>query len=482
MQTSTENLGFSSLIRNRSLGPFLRRPPGPGLNPGLKAILVGMTTYPRSFQKALWETGFCVFLAAGSAMAAGIPMPETLDRRGLDRFFDNAAAFGRFEPLAAAPAPQAPPTTTGIEYNGTELPRVVFPENESVSKLLVEAIDHTQASLQLILYDFNLQNVLEAIQRAHEKNPPVQVQVIMDEGHVFPKKPGATPSPQIQALLADPKVQVRILAGSDAFGIMHNKIALFDDKLVEHGSFNWTTAAEKRNHENALFTTDPHRVDMYKLYWDWMWKNAQSPDKPHGPPTLTPGPPRDQATPVRFQDSLFPAVVFSPHGGTSQWLIKAVHKSKKTIDVAMFSFFHQGIADALLERKQKGVRIRLILDKNQARNSPIVKFLKEEGFEMRITGGRSGGQGMGVMHNKFGIFDGEMVETGSYNWSNNAENNNFEDTNFITDPPVITAFQADFETIWGASEQMAPPKPGTPPQTASAEAPSEQQPLPFPNL
>ena len=79
------------------------------MNPGLKAILLGMRTYSRLFSKALWETGICLFLGAGSAVAAGIPMPETLDRRGLDRFFDNAAAFGRFEPLAATPAPQAPP-------------------------------------------------------------------------------------------------------------------------------------------------------------------------------------------------------------------------------------------------------------------------------------------------------------------------------------------------------------------------------------
>ncbi len=62
------------------------------------------------------------------------------------------------------------------------------------------------------------------------------------------------------------------------------------------------------------------------------------------------------------------------------------------------------LAARMAERlsQQKGVKIRLILDKNQARNSPVVTFLREEGFEMRITAGRPGGKGMGVMHNKFG--------------------------------------------------------------------------------
>jgi len=46
-------------------------------------------------------------------------------------------------------------------------------------------------------------------------------------------------------------------------GIMHNKFAIFDDKEVVTGSYNWTENAEKYNYENALFISDPEVVNKY---------------------------------------------------------------------------------------------------------------------------------------------------------------------------------------------------------------------------
>ena len=52
------------------------------------------------------------------------------------------------------------------------------------------------------------------------------------------------------------------------------------------------------------------------------------------------------------------------------------------------------------------------------------------------------------MHNKFAIFDGKLMVTGSYNWTNNAEHFNYENAVFITDPNVIMQYQKDFDNIW----------------------------------
>ena len=56
------------------------------------------------------------------------------------------------------------------------------------------------------------------------------------------------------------------------------------------------------------------------------------------------------------------------------------------------------------------------------------------------------------MHNKFAIFDGKLMVTGSYNWTNNAEHFNYENAVFITDTNVIKEYQKDFDDIW----RMAP--------------------------
>ena len=52
------------------------------------------------------------------------------------------------------------------------------------------------------------------------------------------------------------------------------------------------------------------------------------------------------------------------------------------------------------------------------------------------------------MHNKYVIIDGLTLVTGSYNWSANAEDNNFENAVFIQGGPLIQSFAADFEGIW----------------------------------
>ena len=56
----------------------------------------------------------------------------------------------------------------------------------------------------------------------------------------------------------------------------------------------------------------------------------------------------------------------------------------------------------------------------------------------------------GILHDKFAIFDGRLVLTGSYNWSTNAEENNDENAVFIRNTSVIAAFQTNFNSRWAS--------------------------------
>lgn|SRR5215510_13555718 len=49
-----------------------------------------------------------------------------------------------------------------------------------------------------------------------------------------------------------------------------------------------------------------------------------------------------------------------------------------------------------------------------------------------------------ILHDKFAIFDGRLLFTGSYNWSTNAEENNDENAVFLRNTSVIAAFQTTF--------------------------------------
>jgi len=369
-------------------------------------------------------------------------------REGIYAFFDGN---GQAVPDAKASAAEIPVVRSASEVSAEALPPVAFTSDESISPLLVKAVDGARTSVQLILYDFNLSDVLAAIERARGRG--VAVQVVLDEGHAFPSKPGSQAGPQIQALLKGSGIEAKVLRGLNGFGVMHNKIGIFDGRSVEFGSFNWTQSANTKNYENALFTTDPKRVVLYQRYWDWIWSNAQPADGPHGAPALSPGPPQAGGKPIGFNGASFPPAVFSPGGGTMDMILSAIRASRSTIDIAMFSFTQQEVDDALLERKQAGVQVRLVVDLSQSRTSPeVIKFLQAKGFDLRLCGGKGG---LGVMHNKYAVFDGALLETGSYNWTKNAEENNFENADFSDDAPLVSAFAKNFEGLWKAAKPAA---------------------------
>ena len=52
--------------------------------------------------------------------------------------------------------------------------------------------------------------------------------------------------------------------------IEHNKFAIFDDKYIVSGSYNWTTNASKYNSENCLFFNQRH--DEYSSRFEYLWK------------------------------------------------------------------------------------------------------------------------------------------------------------------------------------------------------------------
>ena len=71
-------------------------------------------------------------------------------------------------------------------------------------------------------------------------------------------------------------------------------------------------------------------------------------------------------------------------------------------------------------------------------------FFRGNGFKVKLKRGK----GRGVMHNKFIIFDGKLLMTGSYNISENAEQFNHENVLFISDKMLIEKYQTLFNTIY----------------------------------
>ena len=69
-------------------------------------------------------------------------------------------------------------------------------------------------------------------------------------------------------------VMVRSLGVSEQ-SLMHHKFAVFDDRLVATGSYNWTQSAERANYENLVLLDDQEVVARFKREFQRLWREAK---------------------------------------------------------------------------------------------------------------------------------------------------------------------------------------------------------------
>lgn len=138
-------------------------------------------------------------------------------------------------------------------------------------------------------------------------------------------------------------------------------------------------------------------------------------------------------------------VYFSPNGGCQERIIREIDKAQNYINIAMYSFTARPIAQALVRARKRGVKIKILLDRFQAKGKySKSRYFEKRGFDVKIISG----VGRGLMHNKFAVIDGLLVITGSYNWTASAEHRNDENMLVIYDDNVVKAFERRFLKLW----------------------------------
>lgn len=146
-------------------------------------------------------------------------------------------------------------------------------------------------------------------------------------------------------------------------------------------------------------------------------------------------------------DSCSAEVFFCPEDDCSFYLINEIDSAETKIDVAIYSFTHGDIANALINAKNRGVNVRVIFDDGQTNTQySLDEMLLEEGVQIRKK------SGSGYMHNKFMIIDNKVVATGSFNYSNNADTKNDENLIFIYDYVLAAKYYLEFNELWDESK------------------------------
>jgi len=144
--------------------------------------------------------------------------------------------------------------------------------------------------------------------------------------------------------------------------------------------------------------------------------------------------------------------LFSPGGGIERHVVALIDSAIASIEMATYEFTNMYVEKAMLEAIKRGVKVALILDRlgTKGEQARLHDTLERAGCDVRlITPPR------GTMHDKYIIVDGKTVEWGSYNYTERAENRNFENATFASDSTLAQQYHSDFVSIFNQAKPEA---------------------------
>jgi phosphatidylserine/phosphatidylglycerophosphate/cardiolipin synthase-like enzyme len=154
---------------------------------------------------------------------------------------------------------------------------------------------------------------------------------------------------------------------------------------------------------------------------------------------------------------------FSPAENLEQLDSATLAGAKRSVDIAMYAFTDQFLADRLRDLARAGVRVRLYRDRSQYEEEqrhaaehntvcPTDALRAERNVEVRIKADR----GRNIMHLKAYLVDGALLRDGSANWSPSGLKSQDNNAHLTNDPAQVRAFQQDFEAMWQRDDNLTP--------------------------
>jgi len=129
-------------------------------------------------------------------------------------------------------------------------------------------------------------------------------------------------------------------------------------------------------------------------------------------------------------------------------VIGFIRRTTQTLDVMVYSLTHPVIAQELLSLHQRGVRVRVVVDRLQASSRySKADLIGYAGIEVRIE------KQQGAMHHKVAICDIDVrgknaVLSGSFNWTISAAERNEENAIIIRNKSDCLKAQEEFDRLW----------------------------------
>ncbi len=305
--------------------------------------------------------------------------------------------------------------------------------------------------------------------------------------------------------------------GSAGSGLMHHKFVVVDGQQVVVTSANFTLSdlhgdldqPQSLGNANSLVRIESRAIaQLFQTEFNILWG-----DGPGGATDSRFGVQKPFRTLERLSvGKATVGVKFSPSPAPIPWpqrsngvIAQALSRSRQQVDLALFVFSEQRLADQLQKQAQQGVQVRTLIEPTfayqyysegldllgvalpnrsqtacqfEAHNQPWHNPIQTVGITQLNPGD--------LLHHKFGIVDRQLVIMGSHNWSEAADRLN-DETILIIDSPVVAAhYDREFNQLWGRSRLGLPQRirdqVQAATQTCTAVLSTQASPTPEPRL
>lgn len=143
-------------------------------------------------------------------------------------------------------------------------------------------------------------------------------------------------------------------------------------------------------------------------------------------------------------------VFFTRSTSVAKVIERLIKTTRISVDAALYRLSHPRLARALHDAARRGVRVRVILDSAKYEMTQATReILAELNIPYRLMSGRRGR--WAKMHHKFAVLDRRVALAGSYNWTLESEEQNFEDLLVLREHHQVQEFAAEFEVLWAAA-------------------------------
>ncbi len=285
---------------------------------------------------------------------------------------------------------------------------------------LVQAIDGVRATLDIAAFEWNDPALTQAVVNAKRRG--VQVRMVADNEHTLDDDNSTI------SQLANAGIPI-VYDQRSAF--MHNKFMLMDGAVVWTGSMNYTLNDIFRNNNNLLMLRSRQAVETYQAEFNEMFEQQQF------------GPRSPAGNTGNFLHEGVPIMIFfGPENQVMPAIINEVQAARSTIRFMAFSFTHDDLGSAMLNRARQGIQVEGVFElRGSETQYSELRAMFCAGLDVRQDGNGF------TMHHKVVIIDNTTVITGSFNFSDNAVTSNDENLVIIKDPDLVSQYIAEYERV-----------------------------------